>query len=58
MKSNKIIKLPEYSPGSGWACKLSASDLAQVLGKLNIPGNNDKASGFETFDDCLELILY
>ena len=52
MKSDKIIKLTEYSPGAGWACKLSASDLSQVLGKLNIPGNNDKASGFETFDDC------
>ena len=52
MKSDKIIKLTEYSPGAGWACKLSASDLSQVLGKLNILENNDSTSGFETFDDC------
>ena len=52
MKNDKIIKLTEYSPGAGWACKLSASDLAQVLGKLNIPEDNNKSSGFETFDDC------
>ena len=52
MKYNKKIKLTEYSPGAGWACKLSASDLAQVLGKLNIPNDNIKSSGFETFDDC------
>jgi len=52
MENTKIIKLTEYSPGAGWACKLSASDLAQVLGKLNILNDNDKSSGFETFDDC------
>ena len=52
MKSNKIIKLTQYSPGAGWACKLSASDLSQVLSKLKIPGYKNQSSGFETFDDC------
>ena len=52
MKSNKRIKLTKYSPGAGWACKLSASDLTQVLGKLNISNDTNKSIGFETFDDC------
>lgn len=52
MKNTKIVKLTEYSPGAGWACKLSASDLAQVLSKLKTFNNNDKSIGFETFDDC------
>ena len=51
MVSNKEIRLTEYSPGAGWASKLSAKDLTQVLSKLNII-DNAKSVGFESFDDC------
>ena len=51
MKNKKNIKLTEYSPGAGWACKISSKDLTQVLSKLNI--NSQKGTiGFENFDDC------
>ena len=51
MNLNKKIKLTEFSPGAGWACKISANDLTQVLSKLNSL-NINKSIGFETFDDC------
>ena len=46
------IKLTQYSPGAGWACKLSAKDITQVLSKLNNNTNNSKDAGFDSFDDC------
>ena len=51
MKNNKKIKLTQYSSGAGWACKINAKDLTQVLGKLN-KINSTKFSGYEKFDDC------
>ena len=51
MKNKENIKLTQYSSGAGWACKISAKDLTQVLSKLKGP-NNKKNSGFEQFDDC------
>ena len=51
MKNNKNIKLTHYSAGAGWACKISAKDLTQVLGKLK-NFNNTNSSGYEKFDDC------
>ena len=47
----KQIKLTHYSSGAGWACKIGAKDLTQVLSKLN-SFNNSNTSGFEHFDDC------
>ena len=51
MENNKKIKLTQYSTGAGWACKISAKDLTQVLGKLK-GFNNGEISGHEKFDDC------
>ena len=51
MENDKNIKLSQYSSGAGWACKISAKDLTQVLSKLNNSRNNN-SSGFEQFDDC------
>ena len=45
------IKLTMFSSGAGWASKIGAKDLAQVLSKLNFK-NNKNSSGFESFDDC------
>jgi len=52
MNNTKKIKLTQYSSGAGWACKLSAKDLTQVLSKLNSISNSNSNSGFENFDDC------
>ena len=52
MKNKKKVNLTKFSPGAGWACKLSANDLTQVLSKLKISGQSEYSSGFETFDDC------
>ncbi len=52
MNNDKEIKLTKFSPGAGWACKLSASDLTQVLSKLSSFNNGVKTEGFESFDDC------
>ena len=52
MNNTKKIKLTQYSSGAGWACKLSAEDLTQVLSKLNSISNSNNNSGFENFDDC------
>ena len=45
------IRLTQFSPGAGWACKLGPSDLAQVLGnlKVDLPENT---IGFESSEDC------
>ena len=51
MNNKSNIKLTQYSSGAGWACKIPAKDLAQVLSKLNF-NNNHLESGFENFDDC------
>ena len=45
------IKLTQYSKGAGWACKIPAKDLTQVLSKLKL-SNDTNQSGFENFDDC------
>ena len=52
MEKNKEIKLTEYSSGAGWASKLSASELTQVLGNLSNIKNDSRLSGFDSFDDC------
>ena len=52
MNNKSNIRLTQYSSGAGWACKISAQDLTQVLGKLNILNNDNIESGFENFDDC------
>ena len=52
MDNTKKIKLTQYSSGAGWACKLSAKDLTQVLSKLNSISKSNTNSGFENFDDC------
>ena len=52
MQNDKEIKLTQFSPGAGWACKLSASDLTQVLSKLSSFNNGTKSEGYESFDDC------
>ena len=52
MINDKKIRLTEYSPGAGWACKLSANDLTQVLSKLKGFNHKTGSSGFESFDDC------
>ena len=52
MKNHNKIKLTSFSPGAGWACKLSASDLTQVLSKLKIFKNHSGSSGYDSFDDC------
>ena len=52
MKDNQNIKLTQYSPGAGWACKLGASELTQVLSKLKNTEINSPIGGFTTFDDC------
>ena len=51
MENDKNIKLSQYSSGAGWACKISAKDLTQVLSKLN-NSMGSETSGFEQFDDC------
>ena len=51
MKNKEHIKLTEYSPGAGWACKISSEDLTQVLSKLNT-NSKEGILGFENFDDC------
>ena len=51
MKNDLKIKLSHYSSGAGWACKISAKDLTQVLSKLN-NSLDSNTSGFEQFDDC------
>ena len=51
MNKEPKIKLTQYSSGAGWACKIGAKDLTQVLSKLN-SFNINKSIGFETFDDC------
>ena len=52
MEQTEKIKLTQYSSGAGWACKIGAEDLTQVLSKLNIVSNKKNQSGFESFDDC------
>ena len=52
MKNVKKIKLTQFSPGAGWACKLSASDLTQVLSKLSSINKHTNLGGFNSFDDC------
>ena len=51
MKTFENIRLTEYSPGAGWACKISSEDLTQVLSKLKINTFKD-TRGYENFDDC------
>ena len=50
-KFTEPIRLTQFSPGAGWACKLSPADLAQVLSKLKVdlPENT---IGFESSEDC------
>ena len=50
-KKNTNYRLTQFSPGAGWACKLSPSDLAHVLGKIkgNLPKNT---IGFDLSEDC------
>ena len=52
MNNDSKIKLTRFSSGAGWACKLSAKDLTQVLSKLNPFENSKDNSGYENFDDC------
>jgi len=52
MKKDYKIKLTDFSPGAGWACKLSASELTQVLSKLKIFENHTGGIGYDSFDDC------
>ena len=35
MDKQRKVKLTQYSSGAGWACKIGAKDLTQVLSKLN-----------------------
>ena len=51
MKTFKNIQLTKYSPGAGWACKISSEDLTQVLSKLKI-NTFKNTKGYENFDDC------
>ena len=51
MKNKENIKLTQFSPGAGWACKISSEDLTQVLSKLK-QNNLNESKGFENFDDC------
>ena len=51
MDKQRKVKLTQYSSGAGWACKIGAKDLTQVLSKLNSFSNKEK-KGFEEFDDC------
>ena len=50
-KNPKSYNLTQFSPGAGWACKLSPKELAQVLGKMKIklPKNT---IGFDSSEDC------
>ena len=52
MENNNKIKLTHYSKGAGWACKISAKELTQVLSKLNSTPLSNTESGFDKFDDC------
>ena len=52
MNKTSKIKLTQYSSGAGWACKIGAKELTQVLSKLNILSDKKNQSGFENFDDC------
>ena len=52
MDKTPKIKLTQYSSGAGWACKIGAKELTQVLSKLNIFPDKKNQSGFENFDDC------
>ena len=47
------MRLTEYSHGSGWACKLSQGELAQVLkqSKQNNSNNSEVLVGLENPDD-------
>ena len=51
MDSKSNIKLTRYSSGAGWACKIPAKDLTQVLSKLNFTSSKSESS-HENFDDC------
>ena len=48
---DKNIKLTQFSSGAGWASKISAKELTQVLSKLN-PITDHNSKGFESLDDC------
>ena len=50
MNNKPKVKLTQYSSGAGWACKIPAKELTQVLSKLN--QFNDGKSIFKNFDDC------
>ena len=52
MNKASNIKLTHFSSGAGWACKIGAKELTQVLSKLNTLSNDNNESGFENFDDC------
>jgi len=45
------MRLTEYSHGSGWACKLSQGELAQVLKHITHTNNPNVLVGLETPDD-------
>ena len=45
------MRLTEYSHGSGWACKLSQRELAQVLKHITHTNNPNVLVGLETPDD-------
>ena len=50
-KNTNEYKLTQFSHGAGWACKLSQSDLSQVLGNLNV-NFPEGTIGFDTSQDC------
>ena len=46
-----MVRLTEYSHGSGWACKLSQRELAQVLKHIAHQNNPNILVGLDTPDD-------
>ena len=48
----KKIKLTQFSGGGGWASKLSAKQLAQVLSNLKTDYVKNNHIGFEASEDC------
>ena len=53
------MRLTQYSHGSGWACKLSQGELAQVLSSFRQKNkdNNDVLVGLDSPDDGGVILL-
>ena len=57
MSKKEKVRLTTLSHGAGWACKIGPSDLAQVLGSVNMPSNKSIISDYTSTDDAAVVRL-